>query len=91
VRTDITAATLVRVGDVATSPEIYEKINPANGKGVVVLFTNFPGQVKHITSSAVHPQYTASEGVEIGFSASERATITFTASGSAAAGIVFFG
>ena len=42
VRDDITRATLRRTGAVGGSPEVYEKIDPATGRGVVSAFASAP-------------------------------------------------
>lgn len=44
VRDDITAADPAVTGEVGETFEIHEKVNRKNGRGVVVLFGNLPGQ-----------------------------------------------
>ena len=49
VREDVTAAYPVKSGVQGASPEIYEKINPANGRGIVVFFTHGAGSFTYVT------------------------------------------
>ena len=90
VRDDITAVGATRVGDVGGSPEIYEKINPKNGRGVVVIFAAARGRYQYITRSPVAPVYYKTDGITICKSASNNAIleIVFKESG---AQMVFFG
>lgn len=53
VRDDITLASPVRSGLIGGSPEVHEKINPATGRGVVVLFAGAPGTYSYVTESPV--------------------------------------
>ncbi len=53
IRDDITQATLIRTGAVGGSPEIYEKINPETGKGVICLFCSSPGVYTYVTENPV--------------------------------------
>jgi hypothetical protein len=46
---------LLRTGEVGGSPEVYEKINPETGRGVVCLFCSAPGTYTYITENAVVP------------------------------------
>jgi alpha-galactosidase len=65
VRDDITAAQMVKVGEPGGSPEIYEKINPENGKGCVVLFANAHGFYSYVTQNKVAPKYWHNEDVDV--------------------------
>lgn len=49
VREDITASYPRIRGVIGGSPEIYEKLNPNTGRGMVVFFTKAPAAVEHIT------------------------------------------
>jgi alpha-galactosidase len=90
VRDDITLSSPVCSGVAGGSPEIHEKINPANGRGAVVVFTAAPGTYCYVTSNSAVQQFFALEGVSVAFDDRQRAvlTLTFTESG---AKVVFFG
>jgi alpha-galactosidase len=91
VRGDVTAAALKRFGPVSSTPEIYEKINPENGQGVVVIFSAFPGETHHITSIPVAGTFIASENTAIKHLPDGRAEMAFTLKNGSSCGIVFFG
>ncbi|MDQ3842999.1 MAG: alpha-galactosidase, partial [Bacteroidota bacterium] len=76
IREDITAAQLVQSGEPGGSPEIYEKINPATGKGCVVIFANARGQYTYITQHKATAQNWHNEEVNITQDAQGRAVIT---------------
>lgn len=65
VRDDITQATLVRTGAAGGSPEVYEKINPANGRGVVSLFASARGAYTYITQVPANSRTWAMPGVTV--------------------------
>lgn len=90
VRDDITASSPVRTGAVGGSPEIHEKINPATGRGAVVVFAAATGSYRYVTSSPVAPQFHAVEGVAVTFDAQGRAVLTLSCTTSGAK-IIFFG
>ncbi|MCL1910018.1 MAG: alpha-galactosidase, partial [Kiritimatiellaeota bacterium] len=89
VRDDITAVGATRVGDVGGSPEIYEKINPANGRGVVVIFASARGNYKYVTRSKTATAYYKTDGIAVREGTENRAIleIAFKESG---AQMVFF-
>jgi alpha-galactosidase len=60
VRADVTASTLVKTGEAGDSHEIYEKINPETGRGIVVIFANHKGNYQYITSKSVSANSTVS-------------------------------
>ena len=91
VRDDITSSTLTTFGEVSTSPEIYEKINPTNGRGVVVIFNGVPVTVHHVTTQKVSPEFIASEGLQVSLSENGRAILELVISRGYSCGIVFFG
>jgi alpha-galactosidase len=91
VRADITAGSSIRSGEVSTSPEIYEKINQLNGRGVVALFTNSPESVHYISKEPVSSDYIASDGVRVSFFSDRHAVVDMNAAGSSTTGLVFFG
>ncbi|MBD0289428.1 MAG: alpha-galactosidase, partial [Flavisolibacter sp.] len=76
IREDITAAQLVQSGEPGGSPEIYEKINPATGKGCVVIFANARGHYTYITKHKAAAQYWHNEEVELKQDAQGRTVIT---------------
>ncbi len=90
VRDDITLSSPICTGVVGGSPEIHEKINAANGRGAVIVFTAAPGTYRYVTSNSVVQQFFAVEGVSVSFDDRQRAvlTLTFTEAG---AKCVFFG
>ncbi|KAK9453089.1 alpha-galactosidase [Dipodascopsis uninucleata] len=62
VREDVTAAQIIKVGNVGGNPEVYEKINPSTGRGVVVIFsssfgrplsTRLQGRYTYVTANTV--------------------------------------
>ena len=65
VRDDITRATLRRTGAVGGSPEVYEKIDPNTGWGVVSVFANARGTYTYLTHASVSLQTWAMPGVAI--------------------------
>lgn len=64
VRDDIAAAAPVRSGTVGGSPEVHEKINPANGRGAVVMFATQPGRYEYVTERRVGSLLRATPDVE---------------------------
>jgi alpha-galactosidase len=89
IREDITAATLQRDGAVGGTPEVYEKINPQTGKGVVVIFSSHTGSYSYITRQTVSFQCWNTRGTSVSFEGG-RAVIRAEFPG-AEAKIVFFG
>lgn len=51
VRDDMAAAAPVRRGPVGGSPEIHEKIDPATGRGAVVVFSPAAGEYRYVTAA----------------------------------------
>lgn len=47
---DVTRAYPRVRGQIGGSPEIYEKLNPETGRGIVVFFTRSPAQARHVTA-----------------------------------------
>jgi alpha-galactosidase len=90
VRDDVTEAALIRDGAVGGSPEVYEKINPANGRGEVVVFSSHPGTYRYVTRNAVDPSIWKTRGTSVSFDPEGRAIVETEFAG-AEAKIVFFG
>lgn len=88
VRDDITAASPVRVGSAAGSPEIYEKIS--NGRGVVCIFSSARGAYGYVTTHAVSETDYATDGATVTRDAQGRAVITCSFE-KAGAQMIFFG
>ena len=91
VRDDITAAPPVVEGLPGGSPEVHEKINPASGRGAVVIFATAAGQYTYVTANRADPAAWITGGpAEIRHDAEGRAVIeaSFEEPG---ARIVFFG
>lgn len=53
VRNEITISNPVISGEPGTSPEIHEKVNPATGKGAVVIFANAAGKYAYTNENKV--------------------------------------
>jgi len=64
---DMTTADPVCSGALSGSPEIYEKINPATGRGAVVVFAMSEGKYNYVTSRRAASPYWASDGVHVSF------------------------
>ena len=92
VRDDITEATLLRTGDVGGSPEVYEKINPATGRGVVSIFASTSGTYTYVTAQTVAESHWTSdaENLTVARDAAGRARLDVRFEG-AGAKLVFFG
>ncbi|MCL1888546.1 MAG: hypothetical protein FWF96_06715, partial [Kiritimatiellaeota bacterium] len=90
VRGDITAVGATRAGGVGGSPEIYEKINPANGRGVVVAFSAARGNHQYVTRSPVAALLRATDGTGVRADAAGRAVLDLAFDGPGAR-MAFFG
>jgi len=90
VRDDITISDPVVEGSPGRSPEVYEKINVANGQGAVVVFANKSGTYTYITKNKVAKRNWHTEGVEIAYDAKGRAILKMQFKESSAK-ILFFG
>ncbi|MGI4792468.1 MAG: hypothetical protein ACRYFS_26875 [Janthinobacterium lividum] len=90
VRGDITQAALRRTGEVAGSPEVYEKINAETGRGVVSAFASAPGRYVYMTEAQPAPAFWHSPGARVTLDAAGHAKIemVFTEPG---AKVIFFG
>ena len=91
VRDDITIARPVRTGICGGSPEVHEKINPANGRGAVCVFASAAGRYTCVLAAAVvDTGLWQSGGVEVRRDNAGRTTLVmdFDMPG---AKIVFFG
>ena len=90
IRDDVTIAQSIRTGRPGDTPEIFEKINPDNGRGVVVIFSNSKGNFPYITKNKVSQTYWHNEYSNVKISNSGHAIIQaeFT---EASAALVFFG
>ena len=90
VRDDVAMVNLVHVGNPGDTPEIYEKINPGTGRGVVVIFANSKGKFSYITKYAVADTVWHNEeaNVKIGNDRHAKIDVVFD---EASAAIIFFG
>lgn len=86
----ITSASLVRTGTVAGSPEVYEKIDPLTGRGVVSAFASAAGHYSFITDSVPDRNTWFNEGVTVTWDAAGHAVIALRFE-HAGAKVVFFG
>jgi len=90
VRNDMTETAMIRDGAVGGSPEVYEKINPATGKGAVVVFSSHAGSYSYITKMKPDKKTWNTKGVDLTFDSEGHAVINSVFSGSEAK-IIFFG
>jgi alpha-galactosidase len=90
IRDDITEATLIRDGAVGGSPEVYEKINPATGKGAVVVFSSHGGSYSYITKATPSQNSWQTDGVNMSFD-NEGHAVIHTQFSKAEAKIILFG
>jgi alpha-galactosidase len=65
VRDDMTSTALTRDGAVGGSPEVYEKVNPENGRGAIVMFANHTGSYSYISKNKVNPQFWQTRDTEV--------------------------
>jgi alpha-galactosidase len=89
VRDDVTLSGPLREGEPGNSAEVVEKINPGNGRGEVVLFSN-GGHSRYISKHRVDPRFWCTDGVKVHLDNAGRAVIDADFVGSSAK-IVFFG
>jgi alpha-galactosidase len=90
IREDVTETALIRDGVVGGSPEVYEKINPENGRGVVVIFSSHPGVYRFVTKNTVDPAIWKTRGTSVSYDSEGRAIVDAEFAG-AEAKIVYFG
>jgi alpha-galactosidase len=90
VRDDVTAAPPLRVGTVGGGVEIHEKINPATGRGLVVVFTNGHADYTFVTSRRAAKAFRATEGVDVGHTEDGHASVRVRSDARGAV-IIFFG
>ncbi|MDZ7607407.1 MAG: hypothetical protein U5K79_17885 [Cyclobacteriaceae bacterium] len=90
VRSDITLASLTSDGVVGGSPEVYEKMNPSNGKGLIVMFSSHRGDYTYITKVKPNSTIWHNNGVEVTLMQDGYARISAHFEG-ADAKIIFFG
>jgi alpha-galactosidase len=90
VRDDMTSAPLLRDGAVGGTPEIYEKINPATGRGAIVIFASHAGEYNYVSQNKVAGEIWASDGTLVKVNSNGLANIKATFKG-AEAKIVYFG
>lgn len=64
---DITLSTLKHTGKTGDAVEVYEKINPENGKGVISIFSNENTQYSYCTYLPCSKNYWASQDVKTEF------------------------
>lgn len=90
VRDEVVAANPIHIGKPGDTPEIYEKINPKTGKGLVVIFANSKGAFSYYTKNKVIADYWNNEGVTVETGDNGHAKIDAKFE-EASAAIVFFG
>lgn len=98
VRDDVTTATLIRTGVVGGMVESYEKIDPATGRGVLVIFANNVGKpfgpdqpmtTEVITQATPAQTVVAGGDVDVTFDGAGRAVVGARFSETGAAVVVF--
>ncbi len=90
VRDDVMAASLIHTGNPGDTPEIYEKVSPKTGKGVVSIFMNMKGKFSYVTKNKVAPEIWHNQGFNVEVNGNGYAKIEGEAREPMAA-IVFFG
>ena len=90
VRDDITKSNMIRTGFPGSSPEIYEKINKKNKKGVVVIFANSNQTVSYITTNIADTSFWSDNNMTVSYDSRSRAIIDCNFD-KAGAIIIFFG
>lgn len=90
VRDDMTSTTMIRDGAVGGSPEVYEKINPENGHGAIVVFSSHAGTYSYISKNKVNPKFWHTRDTRVKLLEDGRVHIDGQFNG-AEAKIVFFG
>ncbi len=90
VRDDVTASYPVVSGRVGGSPEVHEKINDRNGRGLVAIFAAAAGTYTYVTRRRTAADFHAGDGVTVRRDEEGRAVIevAFSAAGGR---LVFFG
>jgi len=91
VRDDVANAPPRRQGIVGGEGEVHEKINPANGRGVVCVFATSPGTHTYVTDHAVSQSVWHTDGVDVQRLADNRARIVATFTSGQTAKLVVFG
>lgn len=87
---DITLASPLCYGNPGESIEIHEKINPATGKGTVVIFANGKHEINYITKLKVIQKLWHNEGVSVTYDQKGRAIIKASFNETSSK-IIFFG
>jgi alpha-galactosidase len=90
IRDDVAIASPIRVGNPGDTPEIYEKINPETGKGVVVIFANSKGKYSYITKNKVINSFWTIDGTKVSVTKDNHARIEAVFE-KASASIILFG
>jgi alpha-galactosidase len=90
VREEITRSTCARTGAPGGSPEIYEKIDAATGRGAIVAFASAAGSYDYVSRQRVAATHTGTPGASAERDAAGRARLRFDFDG-AGARFVFFG
>jgi len=90
VRDDITESSMITDGVIGGSPEVYEKINPENGKGAVVIFSSHAGNYSYITHNKPSKNFWATRGADVSIDKAGQAKINVEFN-AAEAKIIFFG
>ena len=80
----------MHIGNPGDTPEIFEKVDPQTGKGVVVIFANNKGKFTYITKHPVVKEFSNSENTEVKLINGSHAKIEASFA-EASAVIIFFG
>lgn len=90
VREDVAMASPLHTGNPGDTPEVFEKINPKTGRGVVVIFANDDGRFFYITKHVVADKYWNTNGAKVTIGTGGYAKINAVFKEPSAA-IIFFG
>lgn len=90
VRDNMTETAMIRDGAVGGSPEVYEKINPENGRGAIVLFSSHAGSYSYISKTKVNSSHWETSDTQVKILPSGQVKIDAKFN-TAEAKIIFFG
>jgi len=90
IREEVAAASPIHTGNSGDTPEIFEKINPETGKGVVVIFANDKGKFTYLTKHPIVDKFWNSESAKVELTKDNHAKIEAKFD-EASAAIIFFG
>ncbi len=87
---DVIASGSLHFGNSGDSPEVFEKVNPETGKGIVVVFSNTSGKFSYVTKQKVSDVFWHNQGVDLKIDTNHHASIDAEFK-EASAAIILFG